>query len=70
MVKEEGRNLQKRVLRAGGEEEMDGDPLKRLIEAENAVKSDQAIGCLPHFTNAIQKEAKVIYPSKNWRIIG
>lgn len=40
MVKEEGRNLQKRVLTAGGEEEMDGDPLERLIEAEKAVKSD------------------------------
>lgn len=40
MVREEGRNLQKRVLTAGGKEEMDGDPLKRLLEAEKAVKSD------------------------------
>ena len=45
-------------------------PIKKAIEAEKAVKSDQAMGCFPHFTNAIQKEAKVIYPSENQGITG
>lgn len=39
-MREEGRNLQNSVLTAKGKEEMDRDPLKRLIEAEKAVKSD------------------------------
>ena len=39
-VREEGRNLQNGVLTAKGKEEMDGDPLKSLIEAEKAIKSD------------------------------
>ena len=39
-MREKGRNLQNSVLTAKGKEEMDGDPLIRLIEAEKAVKSD------------------------------
>lgn len=37
----EGRNLQNMVLIAKGKEEMDGDPLKRLVvEVEKAIKND------------------------------
>lgn len=71
MMRGEGRNLQNMVLTAKGKEEMDGDPLIRLvIEVEKAKKNDQEIGSFHHFTNTIQKEAEVIYPSKDHRIIG
>lgn len=63
-VRKEGRNLQNSVLTAKGK----GNgwrPIKKAIEAEKAVKSSPATGYFPHFTNAIQKEAKVIYPSEN-----
>lgn len=47
------------VPTAEGREEMDAHPLKKLREAEKTVKGDQAIEDFHHFTNTIQKEAKV-----------
>lgn len=69
MLRGEGRNLQNMVLTAEGKKEMDGDPFKRLTEVGNVIKSNEAIGHFYHFMNTIQKEAEVIYPSKNQRII-
>lgn len=40
IMRGEGRNLQNMVLSAKGREEMDGDPLKRLVEVEKAIKND------------------------------
>lgn len=56
------------VLTAKGKEEMHGEPLKRLVEVGKAGKNHWERG-FPHLTNTIQKEAEVIYPSKNQRII-